>query len=125
MADTQNMTVLSNGAKLVGESLLPGASLMMDGKVVNGAAHAVVGLGAKALLGPFGLALVAADSFSKSLTNKYIWDHVSEIYTDQKSRYHAKRATAAEITDESVTVEAPAKKPAAKRPARTRKAKAD
>ncbi|MFY9346648.1 MAG: DUF6072 family protein, partial [Orrella sp.] len=43
---------LSNGAKLLGETIVPGASLLMDGKFANGAAHAAVGLGAKMALGP-------------------------------------------------------------------------
>ncbi|WP_277948887.1 DUF6072 family protein [Magnetospirillum sp. 15-1] len=73
---TEPVRALVNGAKLVGESVLPGVSLLMEGKLVNGAVHTVLGLGAKALLGPAGLIIVAADSFSKSVTDKYLWDHV-------------------------------------------------
>ena len=62
---TPPMNTLSNGVKLVGEALLPGASLLMDGKFADGAAHAVVGLGARLFLGPIGALVVAADSFSK------------------------------------------------------------
>lgn len=99
MSETQNMSTIANGAKLVGESMLPGASLMMDGNLKNGAVHAVIGFGARALLGPAGVALVAADSFSKSLTDKYLWDHVSEIYEDQKARIAAKRQGHGPVVD--------------------------
>jgi len=63
--------VLHNGVKLVGEAVLtPGASLILDGRLVEGALHAVVGLAAKALLGPIGLFLTAANSYSMSTTGK-------------------------------------------------------
>lgn len=73
---TEPVRALVNGAKLVGEAVLPGASLLMEGKLVNGAVHTVLGLGVKALLGPAGLIIVAADSFSKSVSDKYLWDHL-------------------------------------------------
>lgn len=72
--------VLANGAKLIGETILPGASLLLDGKFVNGAAHSVLGLGARVALGPIGVALICADSFSKSVTDKFLWDHMSDAY---------------------------------------------
>lgn len=72
-----NVEKLSNGAKLLGETIVPGASLLMDGKFVNGAAHAAVGLGARLALGPVGVLLVCADSFSKSTTDKFLWDHLA------------------------------------------------
>src|SRR5947209_7594078 len=50
----EGMRTLTNGVKLVGEALLPGTSLLMDGKFGEGAAHAVVGIGARILLGPIG-----------------------------------------------------------------------
>lgn len=73
---------LSNGAKILGELIVPGASLLMDGKFANGAAHAVIGLGAKLAFGPIGVLLVCADSFSKSTTDKLLWDHVTEFTSE-------------------------------------------
>lgn len=61
---------LHNGARLVGEFFVPGASLILDGKVGSGAVHAVAGLVAKALIGPPGWILIAANSYSKSCANK-------------------------------------------------------
>lgn len=57
-----------NGIKLLGERLLPGASLMMDGKIAAGGAHTVVSTLARLLLGPTGVALVALNSFSNSVS---------------------------------------------------------
>lgn len=80
---TENSNVLSNGAKLVGEALLPGASLLMDGKFLNGAAHTVIGLGAKALLGPAALLVVCANSFAKSVTDKSLYGHASDAWASR------------------------------------------
>ncbi len=43
-----NANRIANAAKLVGESVFPGALLMMDGKLANGAVHALPGFGARA-----------------------------------------------------------------------------
>jgi hypothetical protein len=72
-------TVVANGAKLVGESFIPGASLYLDGDVAPGLAHTVVGLGARALLGalgPLAMVVVAADSYTKSVTDRNLYEHV-------------------------------------------------
>ena len=58
--------VINNGVKLVGETMLPGASLLLDGNLVNGAAHVAAGAAAAAFLAPWTVLLVVADSFSKS-----------------------------------------------------------
>jgi hypothetical protein len=75
MEDTAE--VIKNGVKIVGETFLPGASLLLDGNLPNGALHAAVGIGARMILGPIGLILVAADSYSKSVSQKYIWEHAT------------------------------------------------
>ena len=68
--------VLSRGVKIVGESAIaPGSSLILDGDVIGGGAHLIGGLAAKALLGPVGLFLVAANSYSKSVTGKHLTGH--------------------------------------------------
>ena len=54
----------------------PGSSLILDGKVVAGGAHLLGGLVAKAVLGPIGVLLVAANSYSKSVTDKHLTDHI-------------------------------------------------
>jgi uncharacterized protein DUF6072 len=72
-------TVVANGAKLVGESFIPGASLYLDGEVAPGLAHTAAGFGARALLGafgPLGVLYVAANSYSKSVTDRHLHEHV-------------------------------------------------
>ena len=69
--------VVENGVKLVGESLLPGSSLMMDGDIKNGLAHAALGLLARAALGPVAWFAVAADSYSRSVTGKGLIGHLA------------------------------------------------
>lgn len=67
---------INNAVKLASEGLVaPGASLLLDGDFKGGGAHLIVGLVAKALLGPIGWLLVAADSFSKSTTGKNVYAH--------------------------------------------------
>jgi hypothetical protein len=69
--------VINNGVKLVGEAVLPGASLLLDGNLVNGAAHVAVGAAAAAFVAPWAVLLVVADSFSKSVSGKNLWDHIN------------------------------------------------
>ena len=69
--------VVENGVKLVGESFLLGTSLMIDGDLKNGLAHAALGLLAKAALGPVAWFAVAADSYSRSVTGKGLIDHLA------------------------------------------------
>lgn len=76
---SQPGTALANGAKLVGESFVPGASLLLDGEVVPGLVHTAVGYGARAALGafgPVGMLVVAANSYSKSVTDRHLVDHL-------------------------------------------------
>jgi hypothetical protein len=70
---------LTNGVKLVGETILPGTSLLMDGKFAEGAGHAVIGVGARILFGPIFALVVAADSFSKSVAGKNLWDYAPPL----------------------------------------------
>jgi hypothetical protein len=77
--------VLARGIKIVGERVVPGASLILDGKIGEGALHVVGGTIAGALLGPLGVLLVAANSYSKSTTGRSLLGHFqfqSPIRTD-------------------------------------------
>ena len=69
--------VVENGVKLVGEGILPGSSLMMDGDIKGGLAHAAVGLLVRAAFGPVAWFAVAADSYSRSVTGKGLIDHLA------------------------------------------------
>ena len=93
---SNDLNTLTNGAKILGESVIPGDSLLMDGQFINGAAHAAVGIFARIAMGPLAVALVCADSFSKSVTDKFLWDHVKDGI---EARKQAKAAKAAEQTE--------------------------
>lgn len=76
--EQSSQPVAINGFKLVGERLLPGASLMMEGQIVAGAAHTIVSTLARVALGPAGVALVAANSFATSTTGKNLLKQFSK-----------------------------------------------
>jgi len=74
----QHLQAASRGIKLVAELVLPGASLLADGKIAQGGAHVVAGIAARALLGPIGFILVAANSYTRSVTGKHIHELVGQ-----------------------------------------------
>lgn len=71
--------VVENAVKLAGECLAPGASLLLDGKIVEGSAHLVIGLWSKAALGPAAMGLVIANSYATSVTGKSLIKHLAGI----------------------------------------------
>jgi hypothetical protein len=68
-----------NAIKLAGEALLPGASLLMDGKIVHGGVHLVAGAVARTFLGPVGVAVVIGNSYSNSTTGKNLLEQFSRF----------------------------------------------
>ncbi|MFM8276477.1 MAG: DUF6072 family protein [Cyanobium sp.] len=62
--------VIDNAIKLFGESVVPGASLLLDGKILPGAAHLIVGSLLRTAIGPVGYGIVIANSYSSSTTGK-------------------------------------------------------
>jgi len=79
MMEESKSNVTGNGVKLLGEALLPGASLMMDGNIIVGGAHTIVSTLARLVLGPFGVALVAANAYSSSVTGKGLLAQVAQV----------------------------------------------
>jgi hypothetical protein len=69
-ASKQTSTSNQNAVKLIGEAVLPGASLLMEGEILAGGAHLLLGWAARAVLGPIGLAVVIANSYSRATTGK-------------------------------------------------------
>ena len=68
--------VMGRTLKIAGEVLVaPGSSLLLDGQIVSGAAHIVGGLVARWAFGPIGWLLVAADSYSRSVTGLGMVDY--------------------------------------------------
>ena len=80
MSDTENTSttqVLPNALRFAGETLvLPGSSLLLDGQIGPGAVHAVLGVAARALVGPVGWAVFAANSYAKATTGAGLMEHL-------------------------------------------------
>jgi hypothetical protein len=77
--ESSSGVLLSRALKLAGETIAPGASLLLDGKVGVGALHFVGGTLARMAFGPLGVLLVAANSYSKSVTGKSLVANLQEI----------------------------------------------
>lgn len=65
----------SKAVKLVGEGLLPGASLMLEGNIKSGTLHLLGGIVGRAVFGPVGWFYAAADSYSQAQTGKHFHQH--------------------------------------------------
>ena len=86
--DRPQKTVLANGLKLAGEALVaPGTSLALNGQVAAGVGHLAGAKLAKAVLGPWGWVLTAANSYSLSTNGKSL---LSEIKAVRSRRQAAK-----------------------------------
>ena len=77
-----------NAVKLVGEAFVPGASLLLDGKILPGAAHLLVGVVAGMALGPIGWGLVIANSYASSVTGKNLLKQFTKPHTEKKVEVH-------------------------------------
>ncbi|MCA9689246.1 MAG: hypothetical protein KC636_06525 [Myxococcales bacterium] len=66
-------SVVTNGVRLVGDLALPGASQLLDGHIGEGIGRTIAGFAARALMGPVGWLLVAADSYSKTTTGRGVF----------------------------------------------------
>jgi hypothetical protein len=114
-----NGGVIENGVKLVGEIVVPGASLLLDGEIKAGIGHAAVGLVTWGLLGPARL-LVSANSFSKSVTDQHLHTHLLDSLNSMKNSVskgvaglRATRASATNGTGPADVASAPAEATAA------------
>ena len=77
--------VIGRGIKAIGETVVPGASLVLDGKILPGAAHLVGGFVARWAFGPVGWLLVAANSYSKSVTGRSLTQHLQGTRPEGKT----------------------------------------
>ncbi|HEX3127578.1 MAG TPA: DUF6072 family protein [Thermoanaerobaculia bacterium] len=74
--------VIGRSVKILGETVAPGASLVLDGKILPGAAHLIGGLVARWAFGPIGWLLVAANSYSKSVTGRSLPGHLESTRSE-------------------------------------------
>ena len=67
-----------NAVKFVADQvLMPGTSLLVEGKVGAGLIHGVAGIVGRALLGPVGWMMIGLNSYSKAASDKYLWEHLT------------------------------------------------
>jgi hypothetical protein len=69
----------SKAIRVVGEGLMPGVSLLMDGDIKSGTLHLAGGVLGRMVFGPAGWLYAAADSYSKSQTGKHFHQHFFNI----------------------------------------------
>ena len=74
----------ARGIKLVAELAVPGASLLADGRLAEGGLHLAAGVAARMLFGPIGFVLVAANSYTRSVTGKSIHQHLGKSIAGAK-----------------------------------------
>lgn len=61
------------GLKIASEVLIaPGSSLILDGRIKAGGAHLLGGIVATWALGPLGYVLVAANSYTRSVSGRHL-----------------------------------------------------
>ena len=74
-----NSGVIENAIKLLGEvNVVPGTSQLLDGNMKSGVAHVLVGMTACYFFGVPAMLLVAASSFSQSVSHKSLYTHVTD-----------------------------------------------
>jgi hypothetical protein len=71
---------VGNVIKLAGELVVPGASGLVDGDIKAGVGHTLLGVAGRALLGPVGLLLVKANSYSYSVSEKHLHQHILDLF---------------------------------------------
>jgi hypothetical protein len=73
---TPSPGAIDNAVKLGAEYILPGGSLLLNGRIKEGGLHTAAGWLGSAILGPVGWLLVVANSYSRSTTNRNLIEHV-------------------------------------------------
>jgi hypothetical protein len=88
--------VTDNAIKLVGEYFAPGASLLIDGKILPGTAHLVAGLLLRSAIGPIGYGLVIANSYASSITGRNLLKQFAKKNTEKTA---ADKPAVAEVVE--------------------------
>ena len=86
MDESDMSQVIKHGVELAGDTLLaPGTSLLLEGRVIEGSLHVIVGLAARALLGPIGWLAVAANSYASATTGKNLLQQATQALQEVRS----------------------------------------
>lgn len=82
MADSGTV---GNVLKMAGEFVVTGASGLLDGDIKAGFGHTLLGIAGGALLGPGGILLVKANSYTYSVSEKHLHQHVMDLFVRDQS----------------------------------------
>ena len=74
--DTVPVNPVATGVAFASEALFPGGSNLVKGDLKQAGIHAALGYAAAAFVGPIGLILVSANSFTKALTGRNLGEYV-------------------------------------------------
>lgn len=86
----QSKSATESAVKFVGEAILPGGANLLhpdpdpdgnSGSFKTGIIHLGLGVAAGALLGPLGLLLVRANSYSKAVSDQHLTQHVGGLFS--------------------------------------------
>jgi hypothetical protein len=67
---------LKNTLQFASEFVVPGGSNFINGDLKQGAIHLVAAVAAGAFLGPLGVILVGANSFTKATTGHHVYEYL-------------------------------------------------
>ena len=78
-----------NGVKAIADvGVLPGLSRLLDGHVKSGVLHVLTALVAGSVFGPLGWYAVGANSFSKSVSGKHLYQHFVNVEPAEPTEHH-------------------------------------
>ncbi len=75
--EAESIQSLKTGIQISSEIVIPGGSNLIKGDLVQGGIHAGLGIVARVLFGLPGVILVSANSISKALTGRHLYEHLS------------------------------------------------
>lgn len=70
------LTPVGVGLAVVGESVIPGGANLIKGDIAQGGVHLLLAMAAGAVLGPFGVLAIHANSLAKATTGRGIFEQV-------------------------------------------------
>lgn len=79
MSEQDNLDSVKKGLLFSSEFLVPGGSNLIQGNLKQAGIHAVLGLAARAMFGVPGLIAVSANSFTKALTGRHLYEHLGVV----------------------------------------------
>lgn len=77
--ENDSLDSVKKGVMFTSEYILPGGSNLVQGNIKQAGLHAALGLLARSVFGVPGLLLVSANSFTKAVTGRHLYEHLGLI----------------------------------------------